>query len=329
MVARIGVSSDCWLGNTNIFNTAFLNGPTRAAFRALRIGESIALSAMRTMLEYRPRITVTEKERAGDFLTDADTEIQRMAIAEINGQFPNHRFIAEEMFSPDLAASQSSTGIWFLDPIDGTSYFCRKGYNSEGRTYPLTTGFTEYGFQLCYVENNMPKFAIFASPELNIDGRGYSIFEAVEGLGGVFLNGKRVEFSATGPLEGSTAMMNLVGVQNEADLRDHLWNKLGFSRCFSRGGCAHAEFSLLISRREYLNDYNLIGFGALKAWDLIPGAYLVGKSGGNIRHIDGKPVFPFDFGRMGADFKLPPVIAGSNENVNRVFEALKDFDLSQ
>lgn len=318
------------LGNTDLFIDASLRNRSSIAFRALQVGERVAREAMQIMVESRSNIQVHQKGTDLTWLTEADIHIQQMILSGIHAAFPDHRFIAEEGFDENLRATAESRHVWAVDPIDGTSYYGIKSETRRGKLTPLLPDSVQFGMQLCYLEDGLPKFSIFASPEINVDGSCPSVFEAVDGMGGAFLNGRNINFSAKGELCGSLASLSFAKASFDAQImKDYLFGVLGLGEYRSNVGCSGAEFSLLVSRPKDIDAYRLLGTEKICAWDMLPGAHLVLKSGGEVRHIDGSPVFPFAVERMDDNFRLPPVIAGAKDNVNRVFEALEGYDFSQ
>src|SRR5688500_15483751 len=53
-----------------------------------------------------------------DFVTAADSEVERAIIERLAASFPHDAFLAEEG-----GASGSGDAVWIIDPIDGTANF--------------------------------------------------------------------------------------------------------------------------------------------------------------------------------------------------------------
>lgn len=60
------------------------------------------------------------KEKAlSDIVTQADTDVERYVISNLQASYPDHGFISEE--AGDRA--HDAEYVWILDPIDGTKYY--------------------------------------------------------------------------------------------------------------------------------------------------------------------------------------------------------------
>jgi len=65
-----------------------------------------------------------EEKQDGSLLTEADTEMQIKTQAFLEDNWPEFAFLGEELSHDEqVAAMESETGCWILDPVDGTSNF--------------------------------------------------------------------------------------------------------------------------------------------------------------------------------------------------------------
>lgn len=312
-----------FLGGRDIFKRAINADPRSLAFRALVTGEAIAANAMRLMTEHRKSLGRVEEHVPGEWLTKADTEIQKMAIGAIREQFPKHSIIGEESFDDPLGSRADSRFKWVIDPIDGTAAFAKKRKNTAGPTVQLIPGFVQFGFQMSMLFKGMPQYSVFAAPVMDIDGSGYSIFETVKGLDGTFLNGNKIPRMGSPVLKGSTAIVSFAKNPDEEALRDHIRKSGIFGTIHERAICSGSEFALLTARPRSLSSFSLKITEQCRVWDLLTGADLVIKNGGRVIFIDGSQVFPFDFRKMSNDLRVKPVIAGSSANVERILEIIR------
>ena len=316
------------LGNTPLFRQQLQIQGNTAAFRALALSERTALKAFEIMGQVRPQLTeltINSKQAPCDWVTKADTSIQAEQIKNILAEFPEHKMIAEEEHDDSLSADASDRDIWYLDGVDGTAAFARKTENVFGQMDYLLPGFVQFGMQMAYLHDGIPVYSVFAAPEMNIDGLGYSIFEAVDGIEGAFLNGNRISFSAVGPLSDSISFISLRGELSETELREHLISRGVTGRCVTRSVSTGSEFALLLQRPPALDRFNLVVTEREKPWDLMPGAFLIEKAGGGIRFLDGTGVFPFNLDCLGADGRSQPVAAASLSNLSFVLSLVKEF----
>ncbi len=98
-----------------------------------------------------------------DFVSEADTTVERLIRDRLAATFPGETVLGEEMGGvPDDA-------YWIIDPIDGTANFLRGS--------PL------WGISLGFVRNGRPELGIVAIPVFN------DIYAAADGTG-LLLNGK-------------------------------------------------------------------------------------------------------------------------------------------
>ena len=61
----------------------------------------------------------------GTVVTEADLAAQRRTKAFIDSAFPGYGFLSEEMSGEERQRqwARAQTGVWVLDPLDGTSNF--------------------------------------------------------------------------------------------------------------------------------------------------------------------------------------------------------------
>ncbi len=320
------------LGRTACFNQQLAVRGNTDAFRALWLSERTALKAFEIMGRVRPQLTdasVRSKDAACDWVTKADTKIQAEQIRNILEEFPAHKIIAEEEHDDSLRATASDSDIWYLDGVDGTAAFARKTVNMFGAMDYLLPGFVQFGMQMAYLRDGKPMCSIFAAPEMNIDGSGYSIFEAVDGIKGTFLNGNRVEFAAVGPLQNSLSLLSFRDEPYETVLRQHLIDCGVTGKHITRSVSTGSEFAMLIQRPSELGSFNLITTEREKPWDLIPGAFLIEKAGGGIRFLDGSSIFPFSLDFLGVDSRTQPVVAASLSNLSFVLSLIREFNTTR
>jgi myo-inositol-1(or 4)-monophosphatase len=320
------------LGNTPLFRNALLTQGNTNAFRALSLSERTALKAFEIMGRVRPQLTdssVRSKEAPCDWVTEADISIQAEQIKNILGDFPDHKIIAEEEHDDSLRAASSDRDIWYLDGVDGTAAFARKTENVFGPMDYLLPDFVQFGMQMAYLRDGNPMCAVFAAPEMDIDGSGYSIFEAVDGIDGTFLNGNRVKFAAVGSLGNSLSFLSFRDEPYEEELREHIVKSGVTGRHMTRSVSTGSEFALLIHRPAALRNLNLIATEREKPWDLIPGAFLIEKAGGAIRFLDGNNVFPFSLDYLGADGRSQPVVAALLSNLSFILSLIREFNITR
>jgi myo-inositol-1(or 4)-monophosphatase len=90
---------------------AVLDQAHRAALRATALARKAIADRDLADFELRP------KGAAGDVVSSADIESERLIVAEIHHAFPEHRIVSEEGGGVDAA----SEWTWLVDPLDGTN----------------------------------------------------------------------------------------------------------------------------------------------------------------------------------------------------------------
>lgn len=88
------------------------------AIKAARKAEQILSSYFSDLASAEIRTKYTNEEFQG-IVTKADIEAERAIVNEIQKEFPNHHFLAEEEHSRTL----QSEHLWVIDPLDGTNNF--------------------------------------------------------------------------------------------------------------------------------------------------------------------------------------------------------------
>jgi len=108
-------------------------------------------------------LTVSNKG-VQDVVSEADVEVERLIKARIAEVWPTDAFLGEETghaASGSAGQSPGSTGIWVVDPIDGTQ--------------PFLSGLGTWCVSIAYVRSGQVQFGLVNAPahrELFVGGRG-------------------------------------------------------------------------------------------------------------------------------------------------------------
>lgn len=148
--------------------------------------------------------TVETKSGAIDFVTETDTEVEKILIQGISNYFPDHRFIGEESVSSGGHCELTEVPTWIIDPVDGTMNFV-------------------HGFPHCCISiglfiNCEPEIAIIYNPVLT------QLFTAVKNKG-AFLNGKRIHVSKEKDLSNAL-IMHESGTSKDPEKLDVVYKNL-------------------------------------------------------------------------------------------------------
>jgi len=211
-------------------------------------------------------INKTESKGHNNFVTYVDKKSERMLIKRLEELIPEAGFIAEE----GTSSKRGSRYNWVIDPLDGTTNFMHRVH-----PYAVSIGLQE--------ENE-----IIAGVVQEIGGT--ETFTAWKG-GGAWLNGNRIEVSATPNLSESLVATgfpyNLFDrLDPYMDLLKHLVRNTHGVR---RLGSASIDLAYVACGRfECFFEYDL------KPWDIAAGMLLVREAGGrfsdfsgNVSNLDG------------------------------------------
>jgi myo-inositol-1(or 4)-monophosphatase len=124
--------------------------------------------------EARPRRIEAKSEF--DFVTNVDHESEAVIVAHLQKRFPEHKILAEESGARGAA---SATVEWIIDPLDGTANYMHGVPN-----FAASIAARQHGEVLCGVVYDPLREELFAASK----GEG------------AFLNGKRLQVTATASL---------------------------------------------------------------------------------------------------------------------------------
>ncbi|WP_164684177.1 inositol monophosphatase family protein [Vibrio maerlii] len=117
-----------------------------------------------------------------DFVSDADRETEKYIRTQLESAYPQDGFLGEESGATD----EYRTGVWVVDPIDGTTNFLRKQ--------------SLWCVSIAYLVEGEPVIGVIYDPNLD------ELFHARKGEG-AYLNGKPMEV-----YQGSEAVVGLVNL---------------------------------------------------------------------------------------------------------------------
>ncbi len=206
--------------------------------------------------------TFTSKTADMDLVTETDVAAEKLIIAEIRREFPDHGILGEESTGNIV----SKTGLtWIIDPIDGTTNFAH--------------GHLIVGVSIGLAYEGRPVAGCVYCPALDEE------FLAAKGLGAT-LNGEPIRVSAVTSLSKS-----LLASGFPYDLRDRPDHYLAFWRPMlmiahgvRRLGSASIDLCWVAAGR-------LEGYWEenLKAWDIAAGIIVLEEAGGRVSDFGEKP----------------------------------------
>lgn len=203
-----------------------------------------------------------EQKADGSLVTETDLAVQARVVEAIARDFPTTPLLGEEMTAEEQhrLLAQADTGVWILDPLDGTSnYAC---------------GFPGFAISLAYVEQGEATLGVILDPVRD------DCFTATRG-GGAFLNAEPIRPYAPGPsLHDCLAMIDMKRLPPERI--PALFRSGGFRSQRNLGSVA-LDWCWLAAGR-----YQLYLHGGQKLWDYAAGQLIANESGAVTRLYAGR-----------------------------------------
>ena len=201
----------------------------------------------------------------GSLVTEADIVMQSALASALHQHWPEFDVLGEEMdvSTQQKAIEQSGSGVWCIDPLDGTSNF--------------SVGVPYYAVSVALLRNDQVEMGVVYDPSRK------ECFAATRG-GGAWLNDERLRkrFLST-PLSEGMALVDLKRLP--AGLASQLAAEPPYKSQRSFGSVA-LEWCWLAAGRchAYLH-------GRQKLWDYAAGSLILLEAGGSAITLDGGPVF--------------------------------------
>jgi myo-inositol-1(or 4)-monophosphatase len=200
-------------------------------------------------------LTIRSKGRQ-DLMSEADLEVELLIRQRIAETFPDDAFLGEETGRSEV---RTGTGIWVVDPIDGTQ--------------PFLTGATQWCVSIGYVEQGRVEMGFVFAPardELFVGRRG----------GAATLNGRPIAVSPATRIDQGVVE---VGYSPRIGVDDIL---PVFERLLRRGGMYYRHGSGAIALC-YVACGRMIGYVEphINAWDCAGGLAVLEAAGGRANDL--------------------------------------------
>lgn len=207
---------------------------------------------------------VTEKYKAG-LVSEADQESERTIVEYLSSIYPEHKFLGEEGAGNN--ETDSSTGLWVIDPLDGTTNYVHQ--------------FPVWAISIAFHYKGETLVGVVDAPKM--DSRYYAVRD-----GGAFLNGNPIYVSARQKFsEGLFA----TGFSQEDDSFDQ---QLAMLRCavqeargVRRAGAAALDLCFVAQ-----GIFDVFWEKRLKPWDTAAGALIAREAGARVTDLQGRPYDP-------------------------------------
>lgn len=222
--------------------------------------ESMVRDIAREVILPRYLKSARNRKADGSIFTEADMESQRRLAAALPELLPG-AVLGEEMSAEQQAQlwSNSSKGLWCIDPIDGTTNFAN--------------GIPFFAVSVAYLVDREPRFGVVYNPVTD------ESFYAAKGAG-AFLNGAELPLR-----QGAESLQDAVAGIDFKRISNHLGDELAVRPpYFSQRnfGSSALEWCFLAAGRldVYLH-------GGQMLWDYAAGRLILTEAGGESAALDG------------------------------------------
>ena len=231
------------------------------------IAESIAREAGALLREYYHRGVTAEYKGDVDLVTEADRASEKLIVARLKEQLPEHGVYGEEGSRQGL----DSEFRWYIDPLDGTTNFAH-GFPA----FCVVLGCEQRKPGLKADEDGVMVAGVIYDPLRD------EMFSAAKGQGAT-LNGKPIHVSKVKKLQESLVATGFPSQKRHLSPNVHFYQEFTLrSHGVRRAGSAALDLAYVACGR-------LEAFWEIKLnpWDTSAGYLLVEEAGGKITHFDG------------------------------------------
>ena len=200
------------------------------------------------------------KKGPGDFVSAADTRVEKVLRQELSKARPDYGFLLEE--SGEIPGNDRHN-CWVVDPLDGTTNFLH--------------GIPHFAISIALVRDGEPISGVIYQPLTD------EMFWAEKGHG-AFVNDRRLRVSARNKLEESVIATGIPhqGRPGHDRFIKQLSSVMTATAGVRRFGAASLDLAYVAAGR--CEGFWEIG---LKPWDIAAGIILVREAGGYVSEIDG------------------------------------------
>jgi myo-inositol-1(or 4)-monophosphatase len=197
---------------------------------------------------------IKEKEFAGDLVTEADQQSEKIILEWITRHFPDHQILAEE----SGLSQQHSEFIWVIDPLDGTTNYAHQ--------YPMAA------VSIGLVYQQEPLLGVIYNPFTE------ELYQAAKNMGAC-LNKHPIRVSSTVDLSKSLLATGFAYDRRETTDNNYaeFCHLTHLTQGVRRAGAASLDLAYVACGR--LDGYWERG---LKPWDMAAGIILVKEAGGQV-----------------------------------------------
>jgi myo-inositol-1(or 4)-monophosphatase len=222
----------------------------RFEYGSALIEEASALAL--TYYDRRASLVVRSKGTQ-DMVSEADVEVERLIRSRLARRFPGDAFLGEESGRDEVAGA---TGIWVVDPIDGTQ--------------PFMSDLTSWCVSIGYVHDGAVELGFVAAPARD------EVFRGWRGHGAT-LNGRPIHVSPSTRLDEGLLCIGMSPRISADQVMAYVEPLLRRGVVYYREGSGALSLAYVAAGR-------LIGYveAHLNSWDGMGGVALVLAAGGQV-----------------------------------------------
>ncbi|XP_030607893.1 inositol monophosphatase 1-like [Archocentrus centrarchus] len=232
----------------------------------LNFGISVAKQAGEVVLTaFQQQKEVKLKSSPADLVTETDQRVEKILIAAIRNQYPQHRFIGEESVAAGERVELTDHPTWIIDPIDGTVNFVHR--------FPFVA------ISIAFTVNKQVEFGIVYSC---VDDK---LFHAQRGRG-AFLNGEPLRVSGQEDINQCVVVTEIGAERDDLALSTMTSNIFRLLKLPVHGvralGTAAVDMCQVAAGGA--DAYYHIG---MHCWDIAASAIIIQEAGGVVIDTDG------------------------------------------
>ena len=201
----------------------------------------------------------------GSVVTEADTAMQQAVVDELAGHWPQCQLLGEEMTVVEQQAmlDADTTGLWVLDPLDGTSNFA--------------SGIPIFSTSLAFVSQGEVQLGLIYDPVRN------ECFSALRGQG-AWLNRQPLKLQdARTTLDHCIAQVDMKRLPQNMAVKIAVQHPFASQRNFGSGAL---DWCWLAAGRGQLYVH-----GGQNLWDYLAGQLILREAGGFSQSFDHASVY--------------------------------------
>src|SRR6266850_4693038 len=230
---------------------------------------AIAREAGALLMDYFRRRVKIEYKGEADLVTEADRNSEALIIRRVREQFPTHAVLGEESGSVAATTASNAGYRWYVDPLDGTTNFA----------HGLPVFCVSLGIERLNAQGKAQRVA-----GVVYDPTRDELFSAELGRG-AFLNGVKVNVSATATLKDSLVATGFPSQKRHKNPNIHFYHQLTLkTHGVRRAGSAALDLCNVASGRfDGFWEFNL------NPWDTAAGVLIAEEAGARITDFSGGP----------------------------------------